>query len=79
VGVDRYNNNVTWKFRVLQRPTLVDHESYWTAYRTPRSRLLRISGTKGVNPQGSFRPRVAFLAATGDVLREETIHRFVAG
>jgi hypothetical protein len=61
------------------RWALVDHESYWTAYRSPRSRLLRISGTKGVNPQGSFRPRVAFLAATGDVLRVETIQGFVAG
>jgi hypothetical protein len=58
---------------------LVDHASYWVAYRTPRSRLLRISGTKGVNPQGSFRARIAFLRLDGRLLREETVRGSVAG
>jgi hypothetical protein len=58
---------------------LVDHGSFWVAYRAPQSRLLRISGTKGVNPQGSFRARIAFLRLGGRLLREETVRGFVAG
>jgi hypothetical protein len=58
---------------------LVDHTSFWVAYRAPPSRLLRISGTKGVNPQGSFRARVAFLRLGGRLLREQTIRGSVAG
>jgi hypothetical protein len=58
---------------------LVDHASFWVAYRAPQSRLLRISGTKGVNPQGSFRARIAFLRLGGRLLREERVRGFVAG
>jgi hypothetical protein len=61
------------------RWALVDHESYWVAYRPPSSRLVRISGTKGVKPQGSFSARVAFFAAAGRLIREKTIQGFVAG
>jgi len=58
---------------------LVDHGSFWVAYRTPKSRLLRISGTKGVNPQGSFRIAIAFLEPGGRVFAEEIVRGFVAG
>jgi hypothetical protein len=58
---------------------LVDHASFWVAYKAPPSRLLRVSGTKGVKPQGSFRARVAFLRLGGRLLREQTIRGSVAG
>ena len=58
---------------------LVDHGSFWVAYRAPRSRLVRISGITGINPQGSFRVRAAFLAVGGRRLAEATIRGFVAG
>jgi hypothetical protein len=58
---------------------LVDHGTFWIAYRVPRSRRLRISGTKGVNPQGSFRAHVAFLTPGGRLLQEKVIRGFVAG
>ena len=58
---------------------LVDHASFWVAYRAPQSRLLRISGTKGVNPRGSFRAHIALLRPGGRLLREMTVRGFVAG
>jgi hypothetical protein len=58
---------------------LVDHGSFWVAYPAPSSRLLRISGTKGVSVQGSFRARLAFVDADGRLLQEKTVRGFVAG
>lgn len=64
---------------VEARWALADHESYWVAYPTPSSRLVRISGVKGVKPQGSFSSHVAFFSAAGRLVREATIQGFVAG
>jgi hypothetical protein len=58
------------------RWALVEHASYWTAYRTPQTRILRVSGTKR---SAVFRVHAAFLDGTARVLAEKTITGRVAG
>lgn len=55
---------------------LVDHYSYWVAYRAAGRRLLRISGLRRAP---DFRVKVAFLDRSGEVRRERQARGYVAG
>jgi hypothetical protein len=61
---------------VQSRWVLVEHASYWTAYPSPATRLLRVSGTKDGS---AFRVHVAFLTGDARLIAEKTIKGFVAG
>jgi hypothetical protein len=55
---------------------LVDHYSYWVAYRAAGRRLLRISGLRRAP---DFRVKVAFFDQSGQVRREREARGYVAG
>jgi hypothetical protein len=57
---------------------LVDHHSYWVSYRTNRTRLLRISGLRGIE-RSRFRVKLAYLDERGRTLRERQATGYVAG
>jgi len=57
---------------------LVDHHSYWVSYRTKRTRLLRISGSRGIE-RSRFRVKLAYLDERGRTLRERQATGYVAG
>jgi hypothetical protein len=54
---------------------LVDHVSYWVAYRVAGRRLLRISGLR----RGDLRVNVAFVDRSGHVRSERQARGYVAG
>jgi hypothetical protein len=58
---------------------LVDHGSFWMAYKAPRTRRLRVSGTSGIDNRGSFRLDVAFLDAHLHELDRREVEGAVAG